>query len=121
MTARKTSGALGRGLDALIRSEEENEKKPTEKATAEKEEKSKKSQSSKSISKKEKAVEDVLKEVHNNPRISLWSARSAAVLRFLKKTKPEFSISKEASALIEAAVEQKYPEIWEIFNGKNLK
>ncbi len=59
-------------------------------------------------------------EVHKNPRISLWSAKSAAVLRLLKKTKPEFSISKEASALIEEAVKNKYPDLWEVFEEKEL-
>jgi hypothetical protein len=61
-------------------------------------------------------VEAVLIEVKKNPRISLWSARSAAVLRYLKKTQPEFSISKEASSLIEEAVKDRYPEIWDIFD-----
>ena len=68
----------------------------------------------------EKVVEDVLLEVHKNPRISLWSARSAAVLRFLKKTKPEFSISNEASLLIEAAVKDRHPDLWRIFEEKGL-
>lgn len=68
----------------------------------------------------DKIVEDVLLEVYKNPRISLWSARSAAVLRFLKKTKPEFSISNEASLLIEAAVKDRHPDIWKIFEEKGL-
>jgi hypothetical protein len=37
------------------------------------------------------------------------------VLRFLRKTEPEFSISSEASLLMEEAVKEKYPEIWEMF------
>ena len=65
-------------------------------------------------------VENVILEVHKNPRISLWSAKSAAVLRLLKKTKPEFSISKEASSLIEEAVRNKYPDLWEVFEDKDL-
>lgn len=69
----------------------------------------------------ETLIENVILEVHKNPRISLWSAKSAAVLRLLKKTKPEFSISKEASALIEEAVKDKYPDIWEVFEDRNLK
>lgn len=58
----------------------------------------------------------VTDDVKKNPRITLWSSRSAAVLRYLKKTQPEFSISKEASKLIEDAVKEKYPEIWDIFD-----
>ena len=53
--------------------------------------------------------------VDKNPRITLWSSQSAAVFRYLRKTEPEFSISKEASVLIDEAVSKKYPEIWELF------
>ena len=65
-------------------------------------------------------MERVMLEVGKNPRISLWSAKSAAVLRYLKNTKPAFSISKEASALIEAAVKDKYPDLWELFEKEGL-
>ena len=60
-------------------------------------------------------VDEVTQIVDKNPRITLWSSRSAAVLRYLRKTEPEFSISKEASVLIEEAVAKKYPEIWALF------
>ena len=66
--------------------------------------------------KEEKLVDEVIETVDNNPRITLWSARSAAVLRYLRKTEPEFSISSEASDLIDAAIAEKYPEIWTLFN-----
>lgn len=61
-------------------------------------------------------VDEVKEIVNKNPRITLWSARSSAVFRYLRKTEPEFSISKEASTLIEEAVSKKYPEIWELFD-----
>ncbi|MBQ2653648.1 MAG: AAA family ATPase [Bacilli bacterium] len=61
-------------------------------------------------------VEEVKEIVDKNPRITLWSARSSAVFRYLRKTEPEFSISKEASTLIDEAVSKKYPEIWELFD-----
>lgn len=61
-------------------------------------------------------VEEVKKIVKKNPRITLWSSRSSAVFRYLRKTEPEFSISKEASLLIEEAVSKKYPEIWALFD-----
>lgn len=61
-------------------------------------------------------IDEVIQIVDKNPRITLWSSRSAAVLRYLRKTEPEFSISKEASTLIDEAVSKKYPEIWELFN-----
>ena len=66
--------------------------------------------------KEEKLIDEVIETVENNPRITLWSARSAAVLRFLRKTEPEFSISNEASNLIDEAIAKKYPEIWTLFN-----
>lgn len=66
--------------------------------------------------KEEKLVDEVIETVETNPRITLWSARSAAVLRYLRKTEPEFSISSEASDLIDAAIAEKYPEIWTLFN-----
>lgn len=146
----KQESALGKGLDALIRRDylDEEEKKQEDKIKSE--EKDLKSQEesikaaeiiekSQDIEEKkveekttpevnkpidfsfdEKIVENVLLEVHKNPRISLWSAKSAAVLRFLKKTKPEFSISNEASLLIEAAVKERHPEIWQVFEEKGL-
>lgn len=141
MTQKKES-ALGRGLDALIRMEPEEEKseepqvqksnkKPRSKASNQKASKRKPTPKKQRSTKKSKAeiqnnsiqedlVDSVIVEVNKNPRISLWSAKSAAVLRLLKKTKPEFSISKEASALIEDAVKDKYPELWEVFEDKNI-
>lgn len=146
MTQRKES-ALGRGLDALIRPEisskdnQESAKKEVKAKNTPKRRKPKVKETPKSPNKTSKTksqdkvvevpeknvstvdetlVENVIMEVHKNPRISLWSARSAAVLRLLKKTKPEFSISKEASALIEDAVKDKYPELWEAFEDKDI-
>ena len=66
--------------------------------------------------KEEKLIDEVIETVENNPRITLWSARSAAVLRYLRKTEPEFSISSEASNLIDAERAEKYTEIWTLFN-----
>lgn len=60
-------------------------------------------------------IAEVKEIVDKNPRITLWSSRSSAVFRYLRKTEPEFSISKEASILIEEAVSKKYPEIWALF------
>ncbi|WP_370004677.1 hypothetical protein [Methanothermobacter sp. KEPCO 2] len=96
MTQKK---GLGMGLDALIQSRTRKEVKETADSAP-----------------GDVQVEAVIREVKRNPRITLWSARSAAVLRYLKKTQPEFSISREASDLIERAVKEKYPEIWEMFS-----
>ncbi len=66
--------------------------------------------------KEEKSLCQVIEIVESNPRITLWSAKAAAVLRYLRKTEPEFSISNEASQLIEDALADKYPEIWTLFD-----
>ena len=72
-------------------------------------------QTSQEIKIQEEHVAEVKEIVDKNPRITLWSSRSSAVFRYLRKTEPEFSISKEASILIEEAVSKKYPEIWALF------
>jgi|ERR1039458_6734148 hypothetical protein len=148
MTAHKKESALGRGLDALIRPDVVEEKKPDEKKnrelnstnTRKKDKTNNFSKNKKNFSKNKNTrqseiesidneikpivdqtlVENVILEVRKNPRISLWSARSAAVLRLLKKTKPEFSISKEASSLIEEAVKDKYPDLWDEFKDREI-
>jgi hypothetical protein len=125
MNHKKTGGALGKGLDALIKREkpaatEIDEKPPGVKGSGNKSKSSTTSATRRSAT-GDPTIQAVLMEVHKNPRISLWSVRSAAVLRFLKKTKPEFSISKEASALIEAAVQDKYPDIWKLFQDQDFK
>ena len=68
-------------------------------------------QASPEIQVQKEHLDEVKKIVDKNPRITLWSSRSSAVLRYLRKTEPEFSISKEASILIDEAVSKKYPEI----------
>lgn len=128
--AKKGEKALGKGLDALIRKENSQKHnkageidsvktKTPQKIAAKKTKKDKITQ--KPNEDPNKIIMDgVVLEVRKNPRISLWSAKSAAVLRFLKNTKPAFSISKEASVLIEEAVQQKYPEIWEMFENEDF-
>lgn len=62
----------------------------------------------------EDIIEKAVKEGKNNPRVVVWSPISSVVFRILKKTIPEFSVSKEAALLLEEAVKKKYPEIWKI-------
>ena len=147
MTIRKKESALGKGLDALIRPDFTDEEKKEQKSKISNNERRRKDKVKADLTKSNKyrdnnktlehlenksngkhiknsvdqtLVENVILEVRKNPRISLWSAKSAAVLRLLKKTKPEFSISKEASALIEEAVKDKYPELWEEFEDREI-
>ncbi|HHT19759.1 MAG: AAA family ATPase [Euryarchaeota archaeon] len=127
--SKKSEKALGKGLDALIRKEKSESTVNTKKSPMKGNVSIKGSAIEKPKTRKvRKTQEDpykmifegVVLEVRKNPRISLWSAKSAAVFRFLKKTKPAFSISKEASVLIEEAVQQKYPEIWELFEDEEF-
>ena len=144
MTQRKKENALGRGLDALIRNDMSveddennvsNKKSNTNNSPKTSPKSNKRASSIKKVSKQSEIrsnlktndssidpdlVESVMIEVRKNPRISLWSAKSAAVLRLLKKTKPEFSISKEASVLIEDAVKDKYPDLWDVIEDEEI-
>ena len=89
--------ALGRGLEALISEPLPIEEKPKEKSKGEL---------------NEEVLMLSIHETLKNPRITLWSPEAAAVLRYLRKTIPEFSISNEASKLLEKAIKEKYPEVW---------
>jgi hypothetical protein len=48
-----------------------------------------------------------------DPRISAYSPLVMSVLRYLRKTTPEFSMSEVASSLLEGAIRVKYPELSE--------
>lgn len=108
-----SDNALGKGLDALIQ-------KPKEKNNSTKEDVEETSSSKLSVNStlllSDDKIEEIKNEVEKNPRISLWSIKSAACLRYLKKTTPEFSISKEASNILENAISKEYPEIWKLFD-----
>lgn len=100
-TSEKSNEEISKVLD-----DEENNEESTQEVAEEK----------LNLTDKEKEnIEEVKKIVRKNPRITLWSSRSSCVFRYLRKTEPEFSISKEASTLIDKAVSEKYPEIWELF------
>jgi hypothetical protein len=96
----KDKKALGKGMDALF--PEAAKEVVTEKLENDK---------LKVIS--NEVVTAAARESQENPRVVSWSPTSSAVLRYLRKTVPEFSISNEASHLLEEGVKKKYPEIWE--------
>ncbi|OEC88777.1 MULTISPECIES: hypothetical protein [Methanobacterium] len=114
---KKQGGALGRGLDALISKEyvKDSETETVKEEIVAKEPVESIEESAEVNVIHQKIIDAILEDVQKNPRVSFWSARTAAVLRFLRKTEPEFSISSEASLLMEEAVKEKYPEIWEMF------
>ena len=111
----KTQNEIGESSNDKIRSENVEDSQTSEDVSS--------NQSSEEIVsntqevKKQENVAEVLDIVDKNPRITLWSSRSAAVFRYLRKTEPEFSISREASILIDEAVSKKYPEIWKLFEN----
>jgi hypothetical protein len=48
----------------------------------------------------------------NRQSIAIWSPKISAVMWYLKKTTPEFSISEEARTILEEGLEKKYPELF---------
>jgi uncharacterized protein with HEPN domain len=44
----------------------------------------------------------------------IWSPKALLALKILKNTVPNFSISGEASKLLEEAIRSKYPEAWRV-------
>jgi hypothetical protein len=48
----------------------------------------------------------------NRQSIAIWSPKISAVMWYLKKTIPEFSISEEARGILEEGLEKKYPELF---------
>jgi hypothetical protein len=49
----------------------------------------------------------------NRQTVAVWSPEISAVLWYLKKTTPEFSISNEARTILEEGLEKKYPELYQ--------
>jgi len=61
-----------------------------------------------------KALGDAVKGAKTGSRqtIAVWSPEISAVLWYLKKTTPEFSISDEARGILEKGLQKKYPELF---------
>ncbi|WP_303235945.1 hypothetical protein [Methanosphaera cuniculi] len=116
--------SLGNGLEALIRvpKEDQTQIKQAEQIEEELKSESQMDKQLKTVANnflvEDEKVIKIKREVEKNPRISLWSANSAACLRYLKKTIPEFSISREASKILDEAIKTKYPEVWALFDDE---
>ena len=80
----------------------------------------------KSLDKKDKGLDSKAKSLNlkalgeavkgagsNRQSIAIWSPKISAVMWYLKKTTPEFSISEEARAILEEGLEKKYPELFQ--------
>jgi len=58
-----------------------------------------------------KVLNAAITQGRKDPRISTYSPLVMSVLRYLRKTTPEFSMSETASNLLETAIREKYPEL----------
>ena len=60
-----------------------------------------------------KALGEAVKGAGSNRQsIAIWSPKISAVMWYLKKTTPEFSISEEARKILEEGLEKQYPELF---------
>jgi hypothetical protein len=61
-----------------------------------------------------KALGEAVKGANSNRQtVAVWSPTISAVLWYLKKTTPEFSISDEARTILEEGLGKKYPELYQ--------
>lgn len=69
-----------------------------------------------------KALGDAVKGANSNRQsIAVWSPKISAIMWYLKKTTPEFSISDEARTILEEGLEKKYPELYQKVNEEMNK
>ena len=55
---------------------------------------------------------EVLRISKEEPRISFVSPKVKAVLTYLRKTTPEFNVSRVTAAMVEEAVSKRWPDLW---------
>ena len=61
-----------------------------------------------------KALGEAVKGANSNRQtVAVWSPEISAILWYLKKTTPEFSISDEARSILEEGLGRKYPELFQ--------
>lgn len=56
---------------------------------------------------------EAIRLAEEEPRITFVSSKVKAVLIYLRKTVPDVSASKITAEIVEGAVKQKYPELWQ--------
>jgi hypothetical protein len=54
----------------------------------------------------------------SNPRISVYSPMAASVLEYLDRTTPRFCKSETGAKLLDEAIKERYPEIWDTIFSK---
>ena len=110
--------ALGKGVDALFPDldvEKQGEKQVLEVKSSKLEDLSSEVED---LSYDPSAMQEAIKEAKRNPRVTTWSPISTTVLKYLRKTQPEFSISEEVNSLLEESIARKYPDLYEsVKNG----
>jgi hypothetical protein len=69
-----------------------------------------------------KALEEAVKGANSNRQtVALWGPEISAVLWYLKKTTPEFSISEEARSLLDSELQITYPELYKLVKERMSK
>lgn len=56
---------------------------------------------------------EALRIAQEEPRVTFVSSKVKAILTYLRKTVPDISVSKIAAEIVENAVRQRYPELWQ--------
>ena len=57
-------------------------------------------------------LQQALNEADAKSKITIWNPEVSAVLRYMQLTTVRYSMSKEASVLLEKAVKKAYPDVW---------
>jgi hypothetical protein len=69
-----------------------------------------------------KALGEAMKGANSNRQtIAVWSPEISAVVWYLKKTTPEFSISDEARSILEEGLQEKYPDLYKLVTDEMEK
>ena len=58
------------------------------------------------------ALIKAIDEAKSKSKVTIWNPEVSAVLRYMQLTTVRYSMSKEASILLEKAVKKTYPDVW---------
>ena len=58
------------------------------------------------------ALLKAIDEAKSKSKVTIWNPEVSAVLRYMQLTTVRYSMSKEASILLEKAVKKAYPDVW---------
>lgn len=67
------------------------------------------------------ALIKAIDEAKNKSKVTIWNPEVSAVLRYMQLTTVRYSMSKEASILLEKAVKKAYPDIWRAVKENGLR